>query len=409
MKLSTRIMKSIQDLKRLAGIAATIAVAVATVSCGSSKDEPEGPTNEHTVIVYMAACNSLGSGGYDRQDLIEMQEAVANNTLHGQVLVYRGDIDGNAKLYRMTAEGPKPLRDYASDGLSSVHSERMINVLKDARTLAPARSYGLVLWSHGNGWLQTGIEDNNHEFQPTAWGEDRGRVMNITTLRRVLEQVGTWAYIYFDCCFMASVEVVYELRNTAPYIIGSATELLLTGMPYEKNIPCLFEYADGGLVRAATNTFNYYNDMTTPKDRTCTISVVSTAALDDVAAACRDILVTGKGKLPDGFRQQPFMVGSRCWFYDLGHYYDGLCQYIAEDVARPEGQGTQLKAALDAALNRAVIYAAATPRLWNRISLEYHCGLSTYPPENAAAASVKNYNTLTWYSDVSQHTFSTKD
>ena len=326
MKLSTRIMKSIQDLKRLAGIAATIAVAVATVSCGSSKDEPEGPTNEHTVIVYMAACNSLGSGGYDRQDLIEMQEAVANNTLHGQVLVYRGDIDGNAKLYRMTAEGPKPLRDYASDGLSSVHSERMINVLKDARTLAPARSYGLVLWSHGNGWLQTGIEDNNNEFQPTAWGEDRGRVMNITTLRRVLEQVGTWAYIYFDCCFMASVEVVYELRNTAPYIIGSATELLLTGMPYEKNIPCLFEYADGGLVRAATNTFNYYNGMTTPKDRTCTISVVSTAALDDVAAACRDILVTGKGKLPDGFRQQPFMV-SRCWFYDLGHYYDGLCQY----------------------------------------------------------------------------------
>ena len=233
MKLSTRIIKSIQDLKRLAGIAATIAVAVATVSCGSSKDEPEGPTNEHTVIVYMAACNSLGSGGYDRQDLIEMQEAVANNTLHGQVLVYRGDIDGNAKLYRMTAEGPKPLRDYASDGLSSVHSERMINVLKDARTLAPARSYGLVLWSHGNGWLQTGIEDNNNEFQPTAWGEDRGRVMNITTLRRVLEQVGTWAYIYFDCCFMASVEVVYELRNTAPYIIGSATELLLTGMPYE--------------------------------------------------------------------------------------------------------------------------------------------------------------------------------
>ncbi|HRN04670.1 MAG TPA: clostripain-related cysteine peptidase, partial [Muribaculaceae bacterium] len=179
MKLSTRIIKSIQDLKRLAGIAATIAVAVATVSCGSSKDEPEGPTNEHTVIVYMAACNSLGSGGYDRQDLIEMQEAVANNTLHGQVLVYRGDIDGNAKLYRMTAEGPKPLRDYASDGLSSVHSERMINVLKDARTLAPARSYGLVLWSHGNGWLQTGIEDNNNEFQPTAWGEDRGRVMNI--------------------------------------------------------------------------------------------------------------------------------------------------------------------------------------------------------------------------------------
>ena len=400
-------MKSI--LKRLTDIVAVIFLAVTAVSCGSSKDEPEGQPSEHTIIVYMAACNSLGSNGCDQKDLVEIQEAVANNPLPGQVLVYRGDIDGNAKLYRVAAEGLKPLRDYASDGLSSVHSERMIRVLKDARTLAPAHSYGLVLWSHGNGWLQTGIEDNtsNDEARPTAWGEDRGRVMNITTLRRVLEQSGTWAYVYFDCCFMASVEVEYELRNTTPYIIGSATELLLDGMPYEKNIPRLFEYAAGGLVHAATNTFDYYNAKTSPKDRTCTISVVSTAALDDVATACRNIIASGKGKLPEGFKQQPFMVESRCWFYDLRHYYDGLCQYISEDATRPEGQGTQLKTALDAALDRAVIYAAATPRLWNRISLEYHCGLSTYPLENAAAASTKNYNTLAWYSDVSQHAFNT--
>ncbi len=393
-------------IKRLTSIVAVIFLAVTAVSCGSSKDEPEDRPSEHTVIVYMAACNSLGSGGWDQKDLIEMQEAVAGNNLPGQVLVYRGDIDGNAKLYRVTAEGLKPLRDYTSDGLSSVHSERMIRVLKDARTIAPARSYGLVLWSHGNGWLQTGIEDIE-EVQPLAWGEDRGRVMNITTLRRVLRQSGIWAYVYFDCCFMASVEVEYELRDTTPYIIGSATELLLGGMPYEKNLPCLFEYADGGLVRAATNTFNYYNAKTSPKDRTCTISVVFTAALNDVAAACRDILASGKGKLPDGFKQQPFMVGSRCWFYDMGHYYDGLCQYISEDATQPEGQGVQLKTALDAAMSRAVIYAAATPRLWNRISLEYHCGLSTYPLENTAAASTKNYNTLAWYSDVSQHAFNT--
>lgn len=402
MKLGTYI------IKRLTTIVTAVFLVTLTASCGSSKDEPEEPTSEHTIIVYMAACNSLGSGGCDQKDLVEMQEAVAGYSLPGQVLVYRGDIDGNAKLYRVTTEGLKPLRDYASDGLSSVHSDRMIRVLKDARTLAPANSYGLVLWSHGNGWLQTGIEDNE-EAQPQAWGEDRGRVMNITTLRRVLEQSGSWAYVYFDCCFMASVEVEYELRNATPYIVGSATELLLDGMPYEKNIPCLFEYADGGLVRAATNTFDYYNDKTSPKDRTCTISVVSTAALDDLAAACRNILATGKGKLPEGFKQQPFMVESRCWFYDLGHYYDGLCQYIAEDAARPEGQSQQLKAALDAALGRAVVYAAATPRLWNRISLDYHCGLSTYPLENAAAASTKNYNTLAWYYDVSQHAFNTID
>ncbi len=401
----TKRIKSTNILQKLPSLLMALAVGLLAASCGG-KDEPKEETSEHTVIVYMAACNSLGSSGYDQRDLAEMQEAVASNSLPGQVLVYRGDVDGNAKLYKMTAEGPKPLRDYASDGLSSVHSERMIQVLKDARTLAPAHNYGLVLWSHGNGWLQTGMEDTGGEAQAQAWGEDRGRVMNITTLRRVLAASGEWAYVYFDCCFMASVEVEYELRKTTPYIVGSATELLLDGMPYDQNIPCLFRYADGGLVDAATNTFNYYDSkVSTPKDRTCTISVVATAALDDVAAACRDILAKGGGKLPDGFRQQPFMVESRCWYYDLGHYYDGLCQYISEDAQQPSGLGAELKSALDAALGRAVVYAAATPRLWNRIQLEYHCGLSTFPLENSEAATSKNYNTLAWYSDVSAHAF----
>lgn len=392
-------------IKQLASLVVVTALALTAISCGGTKDEPHVKVNEHTIIVYMAACNSLGAGGYDQRDLAEIQEAVANNDLPGQVLVYRGDVDGNAKLYLMTAEGSKPLRDYAADGLSSVHSKRMINVLKDARTLAPATSYGLVLWSHGNGWLQTGIEDTDNAAQPQAWGEDRGRVMNITTLQRVLSQSGTWAYVYFDCCFMASVEVEYQLRRTTPYIIGSATELLLDGMPYEKNIPCLFDYANGGLVRAATNTFKYYDSKSSPKDRTCTISVVSTEALDDVAGVCRDILATGKGKLPDGFKQQPFMTESRCWFYDMKHYYDGLCQYISENTEQSEVHGAQLNSALDAAMSRAVVYAAATPRLWNRISLEYHCGLSTYPLENAAAVFTKNYNDLAWYTDVAQYAF----
>lgn len=389
-------------LSNFAAIALILAVCVGTSACGSKKDDPEEKAVEHTMIVYMAACNSLGSGGYDQRDLSEMQEAVSTHTLAGNVLVYRGDVDGNAKLYRMTSQGLTPLRDYAGDGLSSVHSERMINVLNDARTLSPSNSYGLVLWSHGNGWLQTGMEDTESQPQTRAWGEDRGRVMNITTLRRVLATSGAWAYVYFDCCFMASVEVEYELRNTTPYIVGSATELLLDGMPYEQNIPCLFEYANGGLVRAATNTFNYYDSKTSPKDRTCTISVVRTAGLGELASVCRAILQRGGGKLPDGFRQQPFMVESRCWYYDLQHYYEGLCEAIGED-------GDALLTRLNNALDNMVVYRAATPRLWNRIPLEYHCGLSTYPIESIDAATTKNYNTLAWYTDVSSHAFATAE
>ena len=37
----------------------------------------------------------------------------------------------------------------------------------------------------------------------------------------------------FDDCNMTGVEVAYELRNNAHYIIGSPTEIMAYGMPYE--------------------------------------------------------------------------------------------------------------------------------------------------------------------------------
>ena len=39
-------------------------------------------------------------------------------------------------------------------------------------------------------------------------------------------------YILFDDCYMSSIEVAYELKDVADYLIASTCEVMAYGMPY---------------------------------------------------------------------------------------------------------------------------------------------------------------------------------
>lgn len=184
------------------------------VSCSDSP-EPEPAKSHRTVLVYMAACNSLGSAGFDKLDLDEMQSAVRAGQLDGgRLLVFHAGTSGNYKLLEITPEEIVTLKMYNENGEhSSVSAKFMSQVIDDTKRLAPADSYGLVLWSHGLGWLQNGITDDFADgISSQSWGEERGRTMNISSLAAALSGKNL-DFVYFDCCFMASVEVAYELRH----------------------------------------------------------------------------------------------------------------------------------------------------------------------------------------------------
>lgn len=366
-----------------------LALSLLLSSCGDSPDVPA--TAHRTVLVYMAANNSLGNQRYDELDLNEMQDAARNGDLGGgHLMVFRADIDGNYTLSEITDKGIKTVKTYSSsDGLTSVHAKRMSSVIDDVKTFAPADSYGLILWSHGMGWLQDGISD---DFEPKAksWGEDSRRTMNITSLRNALTGKDL-DFVYFDCCYMASVEVAYELRKVTPYIIASAIELPAEGMRYDLNIAPLFAKGKADLIGAARNTFNHY-DSRLGAERTCAMSVIATAGLDNLASASRAIYRASGGKTPADFLPQRFMTESNCWFFDMAQYYRAL-------AANSEDKDTLLQE-WNKSLEDCVVYEAATPRVWNRLDIEHHCGLSTYILNSTSENTTRNYNTLSWYNDV---------
>lgn len=391
-----------------------ILLGIGAVASGCAEDTPEvpqpmpskpsEPSSEETgraVLVYMLADNSLGNDGYDRANLADMIQAAREGKLAGnRLLVYHDDRHADTPaLKEVTPLGLRILKYYDNDD-RSVSPRRMAQVIADFKAMAPAGRYGLVFWSHATGWLQTGEPWPASSTAVPLWvGEDRGRYMNVSSLARILDGKG-FDYIYFDCCHMASVEALYQLRHVADKFAGSAAELPARGMPYLQALPYLMK-DDADLEGAALTTFSHY-DALAGISRTATMSVVDASGLDALAQATRR-LYSLRPTLPDGYAGQPFerrkVNGEPCYMFDFEDYVSALYAN--------SGTGEMRRAYADwlMALDGCVTYQASTPYIFNEIKVDSHCGLTTYILRRPEDVEVKNYNSLEWYADVASALF----
>lgn len=370
---------------------------------------PVPPPSEvagRTVLVYMVARNSLGSYEFDSDDLEEMKAAARDGAFgSNRLLVFHSRHGEAPALKEVSRAGIKVLKRYASDFVA-VDEENMRSVIVDARMWAPAEHYGIVLWSHANGWLQTGIKSAAPQHR--SFGDDSGRSMNVTALARVLGGQD-FDFVYFDCCFMGGVEVAYELRDVTPRIAASVSELPSAGMPYHLTLPYLMA-DEADLDGGARATFNSYNALT-GNARTCTMSVIDTSGLPALADAVRGIYECHPRLEKDAMErlQQYVSYNDRRFyglFYDLGHYLKELTASSHEMLP--------LYSAAVEALDNCVVYKANTPYLWQRdaynsaayeVKIDWHCGLSTYVMQSPQSAANKGYDELSWYRDVTSVLF----
>jgi len=356
----------------------TILASVA-YSCSSDNNEeiPDVPT-ERTVLVYIVANNTLSSNAV--ADLEEMELGASRLPKNARWIVYYAPGGKAPSLLELKSDGSwLKLKQYPTTG-TSVSLERMTAVIADTRSVAPASNYGIVLWSHASGWLENGIVEP--EVSTLSFGDDGGRYMNITTLRHILEQY-KMEFIYADCCNLASVEVAYELRNCAKLLAGSAIQLPAAGMPYDITLPML---ANGDVISAAKATFNYYSENKAEKYPFCTLSVIDLAKMGELAS--ETAAAYKSSAYPSNYKPAYLGTGN-CRFFDLKHFVDALSP---ENIQQWNN-----------ILAKTVLYAANLQYLDGfNIEVKAHCGLSTFILKSAEDATVRNYNHLQWYNDVSR-------
>lgn len=390
----------------------TAAILMTAVTACSGSDEPapvpapepagKNEPVDRAVLLYMLADNSLGRGGFDRQNLADMIQACRDGAFDGnRLIIYHDDSKAEKPMLKeVTPLGLKILKEYDAAPLS-VAPGRMEEVIGDFKRIAPADRYGLILWSHATGWLINGENSANTSGATPLWfGEDRRNYMNIPVLAGVLEGKG-FDYIYFDCCHMASLESLYELRDAADIFAGSCAELPSEGMPYCTALPYLMK-KDADLTGAAKATFGKY-DVLTGRDRTCTMSVIDARQLDRLAGATRDFYAT-QPTLPEDYTGQPFerprLNGEPCYLFDYQDYIDAL---YFENRTSPEVR--QAYAAILDVMDDCVVYQASTPSVFNTIDIDAHCGLTTFILRDPSDADIQGYRTLAWYRDVASALF----
>lgn len=370
-----------------------VGVCMALASCSEEKEEPVIQEPKCTVLVYMVADNNLGGLGVmvDTRNLAQMQTAVSAGALNGgRLLVFYDpyEVDAEPQLLEITEEGAQVLKTYTED-TSSLDPDFMSGVFDDAASIAPAPRKWLVMWSHGTGWIESPDARSAAALSPQSFGQDvhpEGREMKITSLAKALGE-NRFDVIYFDCCFMGCVEVAYELRHAAKEIIASATELPIEGMPYDVNIPAIFA-DDASTVAVAQNTLDYYLNDPHATNNSCTISVINTSALDELAAATRAIQETG---VYAGYSYVGIPLyrrnGTNSHTNDMGHYINSL------EV------GDDLKAAWNTAYAKVITYYGATPISYG-LDMSEFTGLGCYVVHSTSDVYVCNYYNQSWWKDV---------
>lgn len=361
---------------------ALLTLVCVMVSCGH---EPDAPATERTVLVYMVANNSLSANSFD--DIAEMKRAAAD--IKGHLIVYHHPYNGEPRLFEIERDGSeRQLASYTTEE-SSVSIARMRRVLSDTKALAPSDSYGLVLWSHANGWHNDkGVIDEPEPqagISPLSFGEDgifNPKKMKLSSLARALEG-NSFDFIYFDCCHMATVEVAYELRHLTPWIVASVTELELDGMPYDRNLRHLFA-STPRLEAAMAET---YNALTQPGMYGCSISLIATAGLDGLAEASREAL---QKELPQDYTPVPCFrtLVMRTGIFDMHHYFNSL---TATDPALATRWNNAFRNTVKATLSSERVYTLVTD---NFHGLGCNIVSDTYP------ASYNGYDQTAWWADV---------
>lgn len=331
-------ISSYNSLRRL--LPMLMAMLMLSLSACSNNDEPDpGPEPEppvpavekYTLFVYMPWASDLHS--FFLNNLADMETALKDYGSEGQrILVFEAKSSTSAQLFEITIDDAgKPHRDvieeYTTGGFTDASGLGALfsRVMKEA----PANSYSLAVGAHGMGWLPkpessakraaTGFKPHwEYEGRPlTRYFGSEGYQTDLSTLSEGLERAGMdLEFVLFDDCYMASVEVAYELRHTARYLIASTCEIMAYGMPYSDMLQYLFGKPD--YEKATESFYNFYSKYQYPYG---TLSVIDCQEVEALAQEMKDINATytwdnslrGSVQVLDGYAPSSI-------FFDFGDY-----------------------------------------------------------------------------------------
>lgn len=336
--------------------------------------------SKRVVMLYMSANNNLAQEAY--LNLNQMEEGYRH--IDGKLLVYARIFGQQPKIYEIVADHSpqivsKVLKTYPDHNASDPTIMKM--VFSDMQDLASADSYAAILWSHATNWYPAA----GRTIKVRSFGDDESRDMDIQDLKNALPK--NLDYLIFDACSMASVEVLYELKDIVPFVLASPTEVISVGMPYQKVLPYLFkEDIKQGLQEVAQTYYNYYQ----AKEglyQSATFSLVDMSYLNELAQLMKTINTNAAltNYKVEEVQRLDLDSNSPVKAYDfmdfLQHNYPTDAVYSIQKI-----------------FEKAIIYKVKTSHFLGS-PIRNFSGLSCFVPTNEEKSVIDFYRILNWSKD----------
>ena len=395
-----------KTLNRLLLFSALCCLTIALSGCAKEDKLPNAfkhyasHKGRRTVVIYQAAQNSLGAKDYNYKDFRELIAGTQYLNDDDRLLLFVDDMSA-PRIYFFSKEYDEPqiVRQWKKD-VNSADPKTLQDVLRWAKEKCPADEYGLVLWSHADGWLPA----TNKDYRQQSFGIDVGPSGNpytdsdasgrsgsqadIPDLATAIQQSGVHLrFILFDACLMQSLEVAYDLRHVTDYLIGSPIAIHAAGANYTHQLQNGLFAADPKQIAVT-----YYNDVVDPNqqdtygDFGIVLSVIDTKHMESLAAAIKNALPRSAFRAaprfsPDMTDVTPYHYYSSSNFY-RPHYYDALD--ALHHLLSPADY-----AAVRLQMQKAIPFTFYSPRFWiGPSSVDFQelnsptlCGTSMFIPQ----------------------------
>ena len=361
-----------------------LAMALTLFSCKKAETEEIVVVKRpKTVLLYMVANNNLS---YDAENSISRLQNGYIPAEEGNLLVYKHCAGMDPVLLHIKkGEDGTVAADtaYRFPPRVSATKSALTQALNVTQALFPADSYGLILWSHGTGWIpplasssSAAQEQRSGSCPERTFGLDGKVELEIRDLAQAIPY--KLSFMLMDACFMGGIETAYEVKDSVDYYIGSPAEILTESFPYHKIMQHIFK-STPDYAAVCKEYYDYYNAKT-GSVRSATVALMDCSKLAEVAEVAKRVFDQYGERIAslDLSLLQPYFRGSSSkYFYDLKDLIDAIAD-------------ASLSAEFAAALERAVPYKASTP-YFIELPIRSFCGVSTYVPGNSADTKLADY------------------
>ncbi len=376
---------------------APLLLAIVLAGCSIGDVVKESETADRVLVVYLGGDNNLSGEASAKIDAISRGWS---GKQCDKIVIY-ADIDGQTPQLMEVVDGgiTRVVAVYASE--NSASAEVFGRVLCQVRESYPALNYGLLVFSHASGWLPEGRlaepvqvgDEERIEALSLSYGGSRSIIMDGEREMELADfasaiPAGMFDYIVLEACFMAGIEVAWELRSKCDYILASSAEIVAPGFTptYVSNMRILLSGDSEAFGRAVFGEVLTYaeNDYR----RSAVYSLVRTAGLEPLADfVANNCDFTKTAEITSMQRFDRELGTGAVLFFDFADYFSRLLptEWQRSELQRLTGECIAWKA------------STATFMLsYGGFAVNLHSGLTTYVKQPSLPYLNSRYAELGW-------------